>query len=249
MTSGRRDFSGLSRDIQEFLLHYPSQKETPSQHRQNEDFFASKIAMQPDNLKLHDFQRTMQGKYDELEARHGFIQWLFPIRDSGGVNYHAQRLMPEEIQVIRREHQNDVWKNVDLMLDFYGMAVKDRRTHAIGRTDNYRARYDNLLRSGHNYLRITRILKSCSEFGLESEVNVPLLLFFLVERSRGELDHRGLTQSMDQYWRHCIREDEARNFVSDIHNQVVRAGKAFTEESYLELLARRQDTGHWNSRL
>ncbi len=37
------------------------------------------------------------GNYDHLESHHGYIQWLFPLREYG-VNRFAQPLQPDEIK-------------------------------------------------------------------------------------------------------------------------------------------------------
>ena len=50
-----------------------------------------------------------------------------------------------------------------MMLDFYGMKMVNEETGEIDRTDNFKARYRNLSFSRHNWLRITRILKSLGE--------------------------------------------------------------------------------------
>ena len=39
-----------------------------------------------------------KGNYEWLERHHGYIQWLFPIRERG-LNWDAQELQPHEIRV------------------------------------------------------------------------------------------------------------------------------------------------------
>lgn len=97
-----------------------------------------------------------------------------------------------------------------MMFDFYGMRIVDWSTGQVARaTTNHKSRYSNLLRNSHNFLRITRILKSNSELGREY-LNAPWLLFFLLEQARGELNKAHLVGSMDGYWRYAIRNHEER---------------------------------------
>jgi len=99
---------------------------------------------------------------------HGYIQWLFPIRESG-MNASSEELQPHEIQIIRNDPtcQARVIKSLELMLDFYGFVLKNPQTGELERSSNYIGRFRNLNWSSHNYLRITRILKSLGELGFE----------------------------------------------------------------------------------
>ena len=86
-------------------------------------------------------------------------------------------------------------RSYELMLDFFGFQLTDRRSGEVARKPDYKRRYESVLRShsevliyfriewdlfkgflkyrfhnlsksGHNYLRITRILKCLAEMGL-----------------------------------------------------------------------------------
>lgn len=137
------------------------------------------------------------------------------------------------------------------MLDFYGMRLVDEETGELGRSETvdpasgrWDVRYANL-RNTHNFLRITRILKSNSEFGCEY-LNAPFLLFVLVEQSRPEspqLDSASLVRSMDNYWRWCIRDDEEREFVGETIAAVRSAERKWSEEDYRAALERRKVHG------
>jgi hypothetical protein len=95
----------------------------------------------------------------------------------------------------------------DLMLDFYGMRrlVVDRGadTGALARSSNWQARYHNLNTSGHNYLRITRILKCLGEMGFE-HFKLPFLTHVYEEIILyGELEH--CWSSAERYWAPTLR--------------------------------------------
>jgi hypothetical protein len=52
--------------------------------------------------------------------------------------------------------------------DELGMVLLDPATGRLGRSPtNWKSRYDNLSYSSHNWLRVTRILKSLGEMGFE----------------------------------------------------------------------------------
>ena len=54
-----------------------------------------------------------------------------------------------------------------MMLDFYGFKMTNVETGELDRIDNYEERFENLSYSSHNWLRVTRILKSLGELGFE----------------------------------------------------------------------------------
>lgn len=109
---------------------------------------------------------------------------------------------------------------------------------------SWRVRYANLSSSSHNYLRITRILKSLSEFGWE-HLNAGWLLWFLVEQARGELDGASLRNSMDGYWRYCLRNEEERDWLGGV-TEYVRKGGDWEEADYREALEWRKTTGRFD---
>uniref|UniRef100_A0A2K5ZZU0 Opioid growth factor receptor n=1 Tax=Mandrillus leucophaeus TaxID=9568 RepID=A0A2K5ZZU0_MANLE len=79
----------------------------------------------------------------------------------------------------------------------------DRGTGTVGRAQNYQKRFQNLNWRSHNNLRITRILKSLGELGLE-HFQAPLVRFFLEETLvRRELP--GVRQSALDYFMFTVR--------------------------------------------
>lgn len=102
------------------------------------------------------------------------------------------------------------------------------------------------LGSPHNYLRISRILKSLSELGLE-HLNAGLLLHVLYEQStHDELNTSFLRSSMDRWWANCIRNDDERLMVNQLIEGVRTKGKGFTREKYEELMNKRKDQSRTN---
>ncbi|KDQ62508.1 hypothetical protein JAAARDRAFT_170933 [Jaapia argillacea MUCL 33604] len=237
----------IPRDVHEFLDGYPSQGDDPTSSA-NLAFYSNKRRCQPDNLLIDEIHERWFGDFQKLEYKHGFIQWLFPIQEYG-MNYESQPLQRHEIQTMRSDPAitSRVLQSYSLMLDFYGMRLESSETGRLERSlppRNYEGRYKNLVRSSHNYLRISRILKSLSELGLE-HLNAGFLLHILNEQSESdELNTRGIHSSMDRWWANCVRNEEEREWIGGVIRQVRQnGGFVFTREMYEEALERRRRTG------
>jgi len=259
--------SSIPRDVQEFLDRYRNPKledQDEVQYSRNWEFYSEAVVgvgkgqketrkCVPNNLTISELQTKWMGSYDILEREHGYIQWLFPIREQG-VNFQSQPLYPHEIQKMKHsaEVQRRFIQSYQLMLDFYGMKLASEDTGKLERSSNdpshasyYVPRYQNLLRRSHNNLRITRILKSLSEMGLE-RFNAGFLLHVLSEQSDPDLrelqSHR-LYSSMDGWWANCMRDNADREWVLKTIEKV-RSGKImFTRAMYESALERRRLTG------
>lgn len=230
----------LPHDIQQFLLHYPTS--TPSPSNSNLLFYTLETPALPCQLLLPALHAHLKGNYVELERNHGFIQWLFPIREMG-MNWESSPLELHEITAIRSDERamERLRESYEIMLDFYGMKLNCFWSGELGRKDQgWEGRYANLERNGHNYLRITRILKSLSELGWDHLV-APFLLFVLVERAGGELG-KGVGRSMEGYWRWCLRDQGEREWVGSKIERVGR-GEGWGMEDYKEAVKRREVTG------
>ncbi|KAJ3509122.1 hypothetical protein NLJ89_g5384 [Agrocybe chaxingu] len=174
----------IPRDVQEFLDAYPDVEDDPAATA-NFEFYSNKLRCRPDNRTIEEIHETWVGDYDKLEFKHGYIQWLFPIREYG-MNYESQPLQTHEIQKMKADPAvvERVLESYRLMLDFYGMRLVSTETGLVDRTlppRNFGARYRNLVRASHNNLRISRILKCLSEMGLE-RLNAGFLLHVLTEQ-------------------------------------------------------------------
>jgi len=115
-----------------------------------------------------------------------------------------------EAEIIRDDPEavQRVIKSFELILDFWGMWLKDPATGEIERSDNYEKQFRNLQYSGHNYLRITRVLKCLGELGLE-RLCEPWLNFMITE----VFVHKNLSNCSDSccnYWVPVLRDDAAR---------------------------------------
>ncbi|KAI0662203.1 opioid growth factor receptor conserved region-domain-containing protein [Cubamyces menziesii] len=234
----------LPKDIKDFLEGYPRLPDDPKLNA-NFEFYSNKLRCRPDNLLIDELHRQWQGDYSKLEYKHGFIQWLFPIQEDG-VNHEAQRLQKHEIAAMKSDTaiMRRLLRSYTMMLDFYGMQLVSEDTGELQRTGNWKERYRNLSRATHNNLRISRILKCLSEFGLE-HLNAGFLLFVLAEQSaNGQLNTSMIRSSMDRWWINCLRNEEERDWIGEMVQRVrTQPDFVFTDEAYRAALKRREDPG------
>lgn len=157
------------------------------------------------------------------------------------MNFESQPLQLHEIQTMKADPViiERIIRSYELMLDFYGMQLVSAESGLLKRSDNYKGQYTNLMRqyiqnkislwaetahnctgSPHNYLRISRIMKCLSEFGLE-RLNTGFLLHVLNEQSEhGTLNTPTLLNSMDRWWSNCLRDEGERKRTRELIHKV-----------------------------
>jgi hypothetical protein len=167
--------NNAAKDTETYRNGYPGQ-EDDDRIDVNVRFYQNNIPSKPEGAFIDQIHAQWHGDYSLLERHHGYIQWLFPIREHG-MNYQSQPLQMHEMAQIKADPacQARVIKSYRLMLDFYGFDLVDEATGAVRRAENYRGRFQNLCNSSHNWLRVTRILKSLGELGFE-HFKLPWLL-------------------------------------------------------------------------
>ncbi|KAG1745939.1 opioid growth factor receptor conserved region-domain-containing protein [Suillus paluster] len=232
----------LPRDIRAFLSHYHGQADD-AQASDNLLFYQNRLRCQPDDLLISEIHESWRKDYIQLEYNHGYIQWLFPIQETG-MNFEAQALQPHEAAAMKDDSVviERIKASYELMLDFYGMRLLDVETGLLGRSEGYAARYKNLMQAPHNNLRITRIFKCLSEMGLE-HLNAGFLLHVLNEQSEHkQLKTRLLKDSMDKWWANCLRNEAEREWIG-LTIKKSRNGDIFSREQYEASLKRRKELG------
>jgi Opioid growth factor receptor (OGFr) conserved region len=104
---------------------------------------------------------------DVLEEVHDFIQWLFPLPEPSQYNPDAPLLTPDDIATFKRDEilRSNLCKSFDRILAFLGLSLaKDGK---VGAGANFEGRVPDVWAfPNHNWLRVTRILRSLTLLGL-----------------------------------------------------------------------------------
>ncbi len=105
----------------------------------------------------------------DLEAVHDFIQWLFPLPEPSRFNPDAPLLTPEDIAAFLSDEQlrRSLRRSFDRIVKFLGLAEAGGK---IVDGPNFAEREGDVWAlPNHNWLRITRILRSLTLLGLAAE--------------------------------------------------------------------------------
>ena len=104
---------------------------------------------------------------DDLEAVHDFIQWLFPLPEPSKFNPDAPLLTHQDIAAFKSDPvlQANLMKSFERILAFLGLSLSEGRVVVGG---NFTSRLaDVWTNPNHNWLRISRILRSLTLLGME----------------------------------------------------------------------------------
>jgi hypothetical protein len=109
--------------------------------------------------------------HEWLEHTHDYIQWLFPLTEPSTFNTHAPILSSADIQEFNADKalRDRLTEALKVMLHFYGLSLVEHPSGEVQvvKDSFFETRRQNWLTSGnHNFLRITRILKSLGLLGL-----------------------------------------------------------------------------------
>ncbi|XP_077468626.1 opioid growth factor receptor-like protein 1 [Stigmatopora argus] len=215
-----------ARDLYKYRHCYPNYKKSrqPNEYR-NLRFYLNKIPLVPDGIYIEEILTAWRGDYDKLEHNHTYIQWLFPLREQG-LNFYAHELTQDEIKEFQstREAKRRFLAAYSLMLDFYGIKLVDK-SGTVARSSNWQERFHHLNESQHNYLRITRILKSLGELGYEI-FKAPLVRL-LLEESLCQNTLPNMQHSILEYFVYTIRRPAARRKLLRYARQHYRPAHAF----------------------
>ena len=226
--------SWSSRDTEQYLAGYPNQKDDLSLN-DNLRFYSNAIPSRPNGDLVEVIHEEWWGNYRRLEVHHGYIQWLFPLREEG-MNSAIHPLQLHELRAIRADPAciRRLQRSYALILDFWGFELADEETGEVRMVADERVR--NLVQSTHNYLRVTRVLKSLGEFGLERwKLGFGLRLWAV---AKGPMGRAGMRRSCEEYWLRVLKDEGDRRVVEE-----VSAGQwDVTDEAvYRQLLSRRAE--------
>jgi hypothetical protein len=112
---------------------------------------------------IHEFD------FYELEANHDYIQWLFPLPEPSSASASAPILSNDDIARFHSDEslRKNMLRSFRLMLEFYGLDYVNRSADVeVERGASFNERSGLWLTSGnHNFLRISRILRSLTLLG------------------------------------------------------------------------------------
>jgi hypothetical protein len=161
--------------------------------------FYSGKGMDAAGRRLEDVWRFSS---EELEEKHDYIQWLFPLLEPSAFNPRAPVLDAGTIARFRADSslRRNLERSLEVMLDFYGLELTGER---IVRAGNFGERSANWLTGfNHNFLRLTRILKSLSLLGLESRAEQ---LFACLEEIYAT-HQRVISERTMAFWRKAVED-------------------------------------------
>jgi hypothetical protein len=109
----------------------------------------------------------------QIEGLHSFIQWLFPLNEPSANDLKAPILSEAEITEFRTDAKvrANMMMSFRMMLNYYGFALAaDGRS--IAPSPDFEAKSGWIYPSNHNFLRITRILKSLMLLSFQDEARM-----------------------------------------------------------------------------
>ena len=106
---------------------------------------------------------------DTLEQVHDFIQWMFPLNEPSAVNPDAPLVTAEDQHAFRHEPllKSSMLRSLNVFLNFLGLEMCQDGN--VVRHAQFDQRISLWKYSNHNWLRITRMLKSLRLLGFETE--------------------------------------------------------------------------------
>jgi hypothetical protein len=142
---------------------------------------------------------------DELEEVHDFIQWMFPLPEPSRFNPDAPLLNGDDMAAFRSDAllQSRLRKSFERILRFLGFSRTEDGSVVEG--PNFAERVPEVWAyPNHNWLRITRILRSLCQLGLKSEAQS------LFKRLEALYSQRRfpITSDTFRYWTDAIHCDE-----------------------------------------
>jgi hypothetical protein len=137
---------------------------------------------------------------DQLEYNHDYIQWLFPLPERSGANPRAPLLSAPDIRAFADSAvlRDNLLRSLSVMLRFYGLElVESPGGLEVRPGDTFAQRSEVWLTPyNHNFLRITRILRSLTLLGCAEHAAA---LFKCLESIYRE-HHRVIGPETFRYW-------------------------------------------------
>lgn len=145
--------------------------------------------------------------FEDLERVHDYIQWLFPLPEASSANAEAPILSSADIRafVVEEALRTALLCSFTTMLRFYGFRVHEgANAIEVVRAEDFPTRSSVWLSPfNHNFLRISRILRSLSLLGCGAYATALLrCLTELYEQAPEVIGNVAFG-----YWRNAVRTD------------------------------------------
>lgn len=167
---------------------FASQRSTPEDDRIAEYYSSGSI------------EQDLSMNLEDMEARHDYIQYMFPLMEASAHNPHSPILSMRQVEEFRKndvflQKMKSAWAK---MLTFYGLARNEKE---VIKSDQFERRNPVWLRpENHNFLRVTRMIKSLRIMGLEQEAAATFLAFKQIYQSYPSV----IGFSTFNYWQSAI---------------------------------------------
>ncbi|APW64000.1 opioid growth factor receptor-related protein [Paludisphaera borealis] len=104
----------------------------------------------------------------QMESRHDFIQWMFPLEEPSSFNPNAPILTRADLEAFRDDPalRDNLLRSFDRFLAFLGLAREGDRVVPAA---DFEKKQWRLTEPNHNWLRITRVLTSLRLLGLGNQ--------------------------------------------------------------------------------
>lgn len=160
------------------------------------NFYQNKLLIQIGLFepKLVSIKDIWEWNFDKLEYNHDYIQYLFPLTEISMFNPEAPTLIEEDIQYFKDNLRENLIISAKVFCNFLGITIDGQKA------DNFLERRFLFEKTNHNWLRITRMLKSLSILGCE---DISKKIFSLLEYLHKQ---EGLVSGNSfKYWEEAIQ--------------------------------------------
>jgi hypothetical protein len=125
------------------------------------EFYAGRAA----DFRGRTIEDLWRMSLDELEYTHDYIQWMFPLRERSAVEPDVPVLDDDAVAAFATEDMRArIVRSSETMARFYGFVMSEKSLTLAPNAAERQSVW--LTRGNHNFLRLTRIIKSLATLGL-----------------------------------------------------------------------------------
>jgi hypothetical protein len=135
------------------------------------------------------FEEIISWNDRQIENIHNFIQWLFPLPERSAFSPHAPLITTQDIEKFKsdKEIRTNIIRAFNRMLAFYGLEFIES-SRMVKKSSSFEKKSIRWITPGnHNFLRITRMLRSLSLLGFEDLSKAFFVCLEEIYRSRTDV--------------------------------------------------------------